>query len=204
MCIRDRYKLPKFWVNLSKKNLFNRREVFSRPSLQICLGLILGLLCTMTALVVYEISSGLFPDDYANMRLPVRSNYLYLGAMTIEFVFINPILEQIYWNVFLVGLCEPGKKITLRTVAKITTFFGLYHFFTISYIIGIRLAIPATIGISFAGLCFLFIRCHFGLLASILTHLGADLGIVLVIFDLVFNNILQTNSMHVKPLLLAN
>eukprot|EP01017_Pseudomicrothorax_dubius_P026115 TRINITY_DN288_c0_g1_i4.p1 TRINITY_DN288_c0_g1~~TRINITY_DN288_c0_g1_i4.p1 ORF type:complete len:265 (-),score=24.74 TRINITY_DN288_c0_g1_i4:32-826(-) len=181
------FYLPMFWINLSKAKMMRREDLFQKPTLQIFVGFLLGLISCVTVLIFYDVTSQMWPEDYSSINLPFREGNLYLVALGIDFLLINPVLEEIYWNVFLIHLGKESNKAqrhSLMHLFKVSFFFGLYHLFPIWYIFTFRAGVVVCFLMTLIGMFFLAIRLHFGLLAAILTHIGGDLGVGLVFLDL--------------------
>jgi len=102
---------------------------------------------------------------------------------------INTALEEYYWRWFVFGLLK-GRLPVLWAAIISALAFGLHHFVVLGVWFGINgLAVVLTLGVVAAGLfwALLYQRCR-NWYAPWLSHLLADLGVMIVGHDLLFGN----------------
>lgn len=103
-------------------------------------------------------------------------------------VFANPLLEEWFWRVFLVKTLENSSKIR----DWINLHYGIYHFYIIFHLIGLKSAFIFTMTYLSFGRSMQFMKEKYGYLSCVFTHLGISLGILFVFFDVLY---LQKDNM---------
>ena len=130
-------------------------------------------------LLYYEFSF----SSILSAHIPVVYNPFYLTCLLVSLVFLNPLLEEWFWRVFLSKTLEDnGKKLDI-----INFHYGIYHFYIIYYIVGIKSAFMFTMTYLSFGRSMQFMKEKYGYGSCVLTHLGLSLGMVLCFFDVIYN-----------------
>jgi len=125
-----------------------------------------------------------FPDfDYKAFRLPSLDNTLACVLLFIEFVLINPIVEEVFWRVFCDLFTGQGK--TLFNKLDVAIHFALYHWF-IAYFLSqdVLLSTAGCVGVAVLGYILTLVKERAGLITTMILHLGIDLAAVVAIWDL--------------------
>jgi len=128
-----------------------------------------------------------FPDfNYKAFRLPSLDDTLVCVFLFIEFVFINPIVEEVFWRVFCDLFTGQGK--TLLNKLDVSIHFAFYHWF-IAYFLcqDVLLSTAGFFGIIALGYIITLIKERAGLITVMILHLGVDLAAVVAIWDLQSN-----------------
>ena len=118
----------------------------------------------------------------SQLNLPLKFELFYLLSLGFLFGIINPVVEEIYWRIFLVKIYPDDLKHRLL----INTFYASYHFFVVEYIFGWRLGVLGACAVFVLGLVIDFVRRKVGLIAAILMHMGVDFAVVMVFADIIF------------------
>lgn len=174
-------------LKYSKKTNINfTKQLLDNLSQQRVLGFLAASFVLCSVLVAYSLLPIIFPGVIERVTLPFKSYSIwYLALLAIEFAVINPILEELYWNVFLYKTIHHIFKGKKRYIVKLELFFAIYHFFTILFIFDFRMAVLGFVLLFIAGLGFLYIRHRFGFLVAALAHFGADLAVVICFVDII-------------------
>lgn len=161
----------------------------NRPSLQLPLtktnlwvGVISGLICLVSIYGFVAIFQFSVLDIPQLQRLLEKWDFS--GAKVILLVLvlalINPILEELYWREFMFG--RLSTKLGNVIVVLITAiFYSLYHFIVVSEIFSFPFNMLSVISVFLAGLMWGIFRIKLNsIVASIISHSLADIGIMLV------------------------
>lgn len=178
---------PYIFCNLlqkQKKREYFLNELENRPK-QISIGVVTLLGVMVAMLIVYAGVLEFKSSWISHLNLPMRFELVYLLALGFLFAIINPVVEEIYWRVFLAKTYPDDIKHRLL----INTFYASYHFFVVEYIFGWRLGALGACAVFVLGLLMDVLRRKVGLIAAILLHMGVDFAVVMVFADIVFTAI---------------
>ncbi|WP_019412555.1 CPBP family intramembrane glutamic endopeptidase [Paenisporosarcina sp. TG20] len=147
----------------------------------ILIGLISGIISGVSIYISVDLLQGhIFDINPLSDRL---NQWGFNGAKVWGFIlvlaFINPILEEWYWREFMF------KKYLATGVAKsifiTSTFYSLYHLLILLPLFGTPFSLLAILPVFFAGLLWGYLRYIFSsIIAPVISHALADLGIILV------------------------
>jgi len=117
-----------------------------------------------------------------NMRLPNFSDSFYVFLLLVDFVLVNPVVEELFWRIFC-NLFIEDSSFKGRHISALH--FALYHWFVIYYISQSAL-IASTLAFSIFILGHLFteIKKRYGILACIIVHIGVDLSAGIALWDM--------------------
>lgn len=169
------------FIQNQKKREFFLNELENRPK-QITVGVIALFGIMIVMLIAYAGVLEFKSSWISQLNLPMRFDLTYLLALGALFGVINPIVEEIYWRIFLAKTYPDDW--THRIL--INTFYASYHFFVVEYIFGWRLGILGACAVFVLGLVIDMFRRKVGLIAAILLHMGVDFGVVMVFADIIF------------------
>jgi len=126
----------------------------------------------------------MFPDyDYTTLRMPSVNDQLIAILLTIEFVIINPIVEELFWRVFCDLFTGQGK--TFAQVMDVSLHFGCYHWFVAYFITqDPYLSTVGFLAVSGLGVFLAYIKKNYGVLTATIIHVGVDIAAVLAMLDL--------------------
>jgi len=126
----------------------------------------------------------IFPDyDLEKFRLPAFHDLVTVIALVVMFVFINPIVEELYWRFF----CElfRGQSKTWKNKLDVNVHFAMYHWVVIFYIT--EDLILSTLGfcaILFLGYVLAIVKERKGLITAMVIHLAVDLAGGIALWDI--------------------
>jgi len=116
------------------------------------------------------------------MRLPNFSNSFYILLLCIDFIIVNPVVEELFWRIFCNLIIEDS---TMKGKVISAFHFALYHWFVVYYISqsGLISTILA-FSIFILGHFFTEIKKRYGILACIIVHIGVDLSAGIALWDM--------------------
>jgi len=146
-------------------------------------GLFFLLIPIMGIIASYLLSKTFFLNNFiSGMRLPNFSDSLYVLLLCIDFVLINPVVEELFWRIFCNLMIEDS---TLKGKHICAFHFALYHWFVVYYISQSTLiASILAISIFILGHIFTEIKKRYGILACIIVHIGVDLSAGIALWDM--------------------
>lgn len=110
------------------------------------------------------------------LNIPLRRTTSVCVLFFIIFSFVNPVLEEFFWRVFLAKNLVKSELYNMW----VSFHYGLYHIFVVQYIVQDWLISSAImINLICLGRFFAYLRDQKGIIVSILAHLGADMGIAI-------------------------
>jgi len=110
------------------------------------------------------------------LNIPLRRTFSVCVTFFIIFSFVNPVLEEFFWRVFLAKNMVKNELYNMW----VSVHYALYHVFVIQYIVQDWLVAGVVmIGLIGLGRFFAYLRDQKGIIVSILAHLGADMGIAI-------------------------
>ena len=153
----------------------------------ILVGFISGLICLAAIYgTAYFLKSSFF--NLTELRkLLIEWNFTGANVfwLVLILIFINPILEEKYWREFMQGELE--SKVGVAASITITAFFySLYHLLSVYFIFSFPFNLLAVIPVFLAGVMWGLIRYKLNsIIAPIISHVLADLGIMLVYINVI-------------------
>jgi len=132
----------------------------------------------------YVLYRNLFPDyDYSALRMPSVNDHFIAICLAIEFIIVNPIVEEVFWRVFCDAFCGQGRTIAQKV--DVSLHFGLYHFF-VAYFISQDFALSAAgcFAVCALGYVLTIVKQRYGLITAMIVHIGVDLAAGIAIVDM--------------------
>jgi len=132
----------------------------------------------------YVLYRNLFPDyDYSVLRMPSVNDQFVAILLAIEFIIVNPFVEELFWRVFCDAFCGQGRTIAQKV--DVSLHFGFYHFF-VAYFITQDLALSAVgcLAICTLGYILTVVKQRYGLITVMIMHIGVDLAAGIAILDM--------------------
>lgn len=124
----------------------------------------------------------ILPHVSLDLRLPDFNNKFQVIVLIIDFVILNPIIEEFFWRKFCHKFISDKHW---KGILNVALHYGFYHFFVINFITSsILLGIVAFCSITVLGVIFTFINKHFGIWCAVIAHMAVDLFAGLVLWDL--------------------
>lgn len=177
------------WLLLfSIYNLRKRHQpILIMNAKSIIVGFSSGIIClTVIYGTVYFLQSTLF--NLPELR-EILIEWNFTGAnvfwLALILIFINPILEELYWREFMYG--ELQRKLgTIPSITITAFFYSLYHLLSVYFIFSFPFNFIAVVPVFLAGLMWGYFRYKLkSIIAPIISHVLADLGIMLVYIYLI-------------------
>jgi len=165
------------WKGLLKQDLARYSRVLNNDVKLIALPAIL-----LTA--IYSTYRYMFPDyPYGRFRIPLLSDKLAAIVLTIEFVILNPIVEELFWRFF--SDLFMGRSKTVFNRLDVSIHFGLYHWFVAYYLSqDLLLSTFGFLGVASLGFILTYVKQKSGLITAMILHVGVDLAAAIVIVDM--------------------
>jgi len=117
------------------------------------------------------------------LRTPTMGYSLANILLCIEFVLLNPIIEEIFWRVFCDQFTGAGK--TFLQKLDLSFHYAVFHWFVIYFICqDVLLSTLGFMFIWFLGYILTITKQKAGLITAMLIHLGVDLSAGLAIWDM--------------------
>jgi len=125
----------------------------------------------------------LFLKDFiADMKLPSFSSPLYTILLFIDFVIVNPVVEELFWRIFCHLFVEES---TWRGKLNIAFHFAIYHWFVVYYISQSALIATLIAGsVLLLGSLLTELKKRYGIFAAIIMHVGVDLAAGIALWDM--------------------
>lgn len=172
--------VPLFSSIRNKQYKVNLQNQFSRQS--IVVGLISGVISLLVIYGAVSLLKDTVFDLSALRQLLVDWNFTgdNVSWLVLVLIFINPFLEELYWREFMYK--RIGSKTSVAKTVFLTSFFySLYHLVSLISIFTFPFNFIAVIPVFFAGLLWGYFRYKLqSITAPIISHILADLGIMLV------------------------
>lgn len=169
----------------NKEFRYPMQLLFSKRSIVVGIssGLI-SLLAIYSFVAIYQ-SSVL---DIAQLRLQLIE-WDFVGRkvllLILVLILINPILEEYYWRAFIYNRILP-KMGSVKTIVITSFFYSLYHLFVVLEIFSFPFNALAVIPVFLAGIMWGIFRFQLNsITASIVSHCLADIGIMLVYWNII-------------------
>ena len=173
-----------FW---EKDRNYKLKFYYSVPS--ILIGIVSGIACFGAIYFFGTVWQSAFVDVADLQHLLVEWNFTgrKVLLLVIVLIFINPILEEFYWREFIVQRL-PKKFGNIGRILVSSFFYSLYHWIIVAEIFLFPYNIFAWISIFLAGTMWGIFRLKFqSLTASIISHCIADMGIMLVYWNIMIH-----------------
>jgi membrane protease YdiL (CAAX protease family) len=165
------------WKNLLKQDLSKNSRKLNNDAALIAVP-------TIMLTFAYVMFRTVFPDyEYGRLRFPSINERTVGILLAIEFIIINPIVEEFFWRFFCDLMIGQGK--TLAQKADVCFHFGFYHWFVIFFIT--QDPILATVGmvtIMNLGYILTIVKQRYGLITAMIIHVGVDLAAGIVAVDM--------------------
>jgi len=117
-----------------------------------------------------------------NMRLPSFEDPVYVLLLCIDFILVNPVVEELFWRIFCHLFVSDSSWKGKLTIAL---HFALYHWFVIFFITNNALiSTVVAFSIILLGHLLTEIKQRYGILAAIVMHVGVDLSAAIVLWDM--------------------
>lgn len=169
----------------NKEFRYPMQLLFSKRSIVVGIssGLI-SLLAIYSFVAIYQ-SSVL---DIAQLRLQLIE-WDFVGRkvllLILVLILINPILEEYYWRAFIYNRILP-KMGSVKTIVITSFFYSLYHLIVVLEIFSFPFNALAVIPVFLAGIMWGIFRFQLNsITASIVSHCLADIGIMLVYWNII-------------------
>jgi hypothetical protein len=119
------------------------------------------------------------------MNVPTLEGPLYSILLGIDFIIINPILEELFWRVFCYMFVDESK---VRGQINVSIHFALYHFFVVYFICqSTLLSAAVAFNIFGLGMVLTYVNKKYGLVSATVFHLGVDLVAAICLIDMGYN-----------------
>jgi len=138
--------------------------------------------------VVYVIFRNKFPDyDYSALKLPSVNDQVIAILLAIEFIIVNPFVEELFCRVFCDKFTGNGR--TIANKLDVSIHFGIYHFFVCYFLSGqdIILSLAGMGAIMTLGYILTVVKQRYGLITAMVIHIGVDLAAGIAVLDLQTN-----------------
>lgn len=172
--------VPLFSSTRNKQQKLTLQKYFSRQS--IVVGLISGVISLLAIYGAVSLLKDTVFDLSALQQILMDWNFTgdKVIWLVLVLIFINPFLEELYWRNFMYIHLESKFSIA-RTLIITSFFYSLYHLVSLIYIFTFPFNFIAVIPVFLAGLFWGYFRFKLqSITAPIISHILADLGIMLV------------------------
>jgi len=134
--------------------------------------------------VVYIAYRNVFPEySTERFRLPSINDHFTALLLIIEFIIINPIVEELFWRFFADLFTGRGKTFAHKLDACFH--FGFYHWFVAFFLCqDPLLSTGGFIGVFSLGFILSYVKEKYGLITAMIIHVGVDLAAGIVIVDM--------------------
>ena len=125
-----------------------------------------------------------FPDyAYHALRVPSIHDTVTAILLVIEFIFINPVVEEVFWRFFCDLFLGRGKTVLQKM--DVAFHFALYHWFVVYYMTSdIYLTTVGACALFILGYTLTLIKQRYGLITTMIIHLGVDLAAGIAVWDI--------------------
>lgn len=137
--------------------------------------------CVLLMLSYVVLKKFAFHDVIKQMRLPNLNNSFESALLFIDFVIINPFVEELFWRIFCHMFVSEDTECGKFQIAF---HFAFYHWFVIFFIFqNVGIACLGFMGLTVIGFILTHMKINFGILFTIFFHVGMDLAVALVLID---------------------
>lgn len=156
-----------------------------KEGLMACVGIIAMMMGAYYAYWHMDVKNQAF---ILNLNIPLKRDLATTAIFFMIFSFINPVLEEFFWRVFLAKTLKNGELYNFL----VTFHYALYHIFVVQYITqDWILSFLAFGGIFGLGRFLVHLKDRNGLIVGTIAHLGADMGVALA-YCHVFTHYIRT------------
>ncbi|MEB4857347.1 CPBP family intramembrane glutamic endopeptidase [Priestia megaterium] len=164
---------------LYANNKINFKVALTKKSLYV--GTLSGVLCAGVIIGSSLLFSGKIfhvEDMQAVLQIWGFSGWKVI-VLAVVLIFINPVLEEIYWRVYIQNKVK--KHVSILASSTVTSsFYTLYHVFIILPVFVFPFNMISVIGVFSAGMMWAYIREQYGIKGAIISHALADAAIMIV------------------------
>ncbi|GGA37581.1 CPBP family intramembrane glutamic endopeptidase [Psychrobacillus lasiicapitis] len=177
--------IPLFVASWKRTDSSSLQLVFSKKN--ILVGIISGLICLISIYGFVFFFQSFVIDIKQLQQLLERWDFSGTKVIILVLVLalINPILEELYWREFMYGRIS----IKLGDVSAIVItaiFYSMYHLIVVQEIFSFPFNVLAVIPVFLAGIMWGIFRIKLGsITAPIISHCLADIGIMLVYWNII-------------------
>jgi len=124
-----------------------------------------------------------FPDyAYHSLRVPSIKDTITAIILVIEFVFINPVVEEVFWRFFCDLFTGRGKSIFHKI--DVAFHFALYHWFVVYYMSSdIYVCTAGAFALFGLGFILTLVKQKYGIVTAMIIHVGVDLAAGIAVWD---------------------
>jgi len=165
------------WMAMLKQDLTKYVRNFNND-------LILAAIPSLFFTGAYVLFRNVLPNyDYSALRLPSVNDQFIAILLAIEFIIINPVIEELFWRVFCDLFTGQGKTVSQKV--DVAIHFGLYHFFVAFFITqDFFLSAGGSLAIATLGYILTIAKQRYGLVTGMIIHIGVDLAVGIVALDM--------------------
>jgi len=164
------------WVGMIKKDL----QKYSRKLKQ-DVNLVAIPAAMITACYIgFRIS---FPDyAYHALRVPSINDTIKAIILVIEFIIINPVVEEVFWRFFCDLFTGMGKSVFHKV--DVAFHFALYHWFVVYYMSSdIYVCTAGAMALFGLGYILTLVKQKYGIVTAMIIHVGVDLAAGIAVYD---------------------
>jgi len=124
-----------------------------------------------------------FPEyAYHKLRVPSINETLTAVLLVIEFIFINPVVEEIFWRFFCDLFTGMGKSVLHKI--DVAFHFALYHWFVVYYMSSdVYVCTGGAIALFVLGYTLTVVKQKYGIITAMIIHVGVDLAAGIAVYD---------------------
>lgn len=177
--------VPLVFIFWNKKSTYTLKLPLTKKSLFV--GVISGVIClgAIYSFVFFFQSSVLNIPELQQVLVEWDFNGAKVILLILVLIFINPILEELYWREFMHSRLV-HKIGNVKTIFVTSIFYSLYHLIVVIEIFSFPFNALAVIPVFLAGIMWGIFRIQLkSIAASIVSHSLADIGIMLVYWNIV-------------------
>ncbi|RDZ09293.1 CPBP family intramembrane metalloprotease [Priestia megaterium] len=144
-------------------------------------GTLSGVLCVAAIIGSFLLFSGkIFHAEDMQAVLQIWGfNGWKVIILAVILIFINPVLEEMYWRVYIQNKVKKHVSVLAASIAT-SSFYTLYHVFIILPVFVFPFNTISVAGVFSAGMMWAYIRERYGIEAAIISHALADAAIMIV------------------------
>ncbi|EGR27347.1 hypothetical protein IMG5_197320 [Ichthyophthirius multifiliis] len=141
----------------------------------ITLAITLFLIIIFYYILLYE-----FKVIQKQLQVPLKISFFYLLSFSIVFVCVNPVMEELFWRLFLEKMFKDDKKYIVHI------FYTIFHFIALCQFMSWTLSILFATTFYSIARTFSYVMHNKGLLASIIGHISLAFGSLFAILDILY------------------
>jgi len=133
---------------------------------------------------LYVLFRNMLPGyDYSALRMPSVNDTFIAVCLAIEFIIVNPIVEELFWRVFCDAFTGQGRTIAQKL--DVSLHFGAYHFFVAFFITqDLLLSLVGCFAICTLGYILTIAKQRYGIITGTIIHIGVDLAAAIAMVDM--------------------